>query len=443
VATVVAHLVTVDGKLPQGGPCSPVISNMICSSMDWKLKALAVKSRAEYTRYADDITFSFYDDLKYVSEDIVRCLKGDGLPNHYFAECGRGLEKLIASSGFEVNHSKVRLQGRHERQVVTGLVVNKKPNVNRQYVRKTSAMINSIEKKGIVEARRVYLDKVEKLRLNGGGVKGKEKKIPPVDAHIQGRLLFLKQVVGNESQVYRRLALRFNLLGLKYRVPLGVSKNHFGEDFRRFTKWYDSKCWVVDVDAEIDGEFECGQGSGFMISDQLLVTCSHVLNLNGVLLSEALVYQASLRSKTYKASLLYRDDHRDIALLRIAVDDPAVEFDFFELEDLVLADVGDEVSILGFPNDKLGAQSAGNQTALIRNKFPASSVNYVEIDKELYAGNSGGPVLNRDSRVVGVVGIGNDGSYCDHSRFICVSELFKVLKEFKGGLVSKSELEPV
>lgn len=442
VATVVAHLVTVDGKLPQGGPCSPVISNMICSSMDWSLKTLAVKNRAEYTRYADDITFSFYDDLEYVSGDVVRCLKGDGLPNHYFAECGRQLEKIITSSGFAVNHSKVRLQGRYERQVVTGLVVNKKPNVNRQYVRKTSAMINSIEKKGIDEARRVYLEKVEKLSLKGGGVKGKEKKIPPLEAHVQGRLLFLKQVVGYESQVYRRLALRFNLLGLKYRVPLGVSRNHFGENFRKFTKWYDSKCWVVEVDKEIDGEFECAQGSGFMIADQLLVTCSHVLNLKGVLLGEASVYQASSRSKTYKASLLYRDAHRDIAILRIVVEDPAVEFDFFELEELVFADVGDEVSILGFPNDKLGAQSAGNQTALVRNKYPASSVSYVEIDKELYAGNSGGPVLNRDSRVVGVVGIGNDGSYCDHSRFICVSELLKVLAEYKKASVAKPELEP-
>ena len=108
----------------------------------------------------------------------------------------------------------------------------------------------------------------------------------------------------------------------------------------------------------------------------------------------------------------------------------------------MLADVGDEVSILGFPQDKLGAQSAGNQTAVVRNKFPISGVGFVEVDKELYAGNSGGPVLNQDSRVVGIVGIGNDGEYCDHSRFICVSELLKVIDGFKVASVEKSGLEP-
>ncbi|MBD8235020.1 trypsin-like peptidase domain-containing protein [Pseudomonas fluorescens] len=440
VATVISHLVTVNGKLPQGGPCSPVISNMICSSLDRKLKTLAVKNRAEYTRYADDITFSFYDDLEYVASDIVQVLKGDELPNHYFAKCGRSLERLVIDAGFKVNYLKVRLQGRYERQVVTGLVVNKKPNVNRQYVRKTGAMIHSIEIKGLEEARRIHSEKIIKQEKKSGRGKDEEIKVPPVEAHIQGRLLFLKQVVGLESQVYRRLALRFNLLGLKYRVPLGISKNKFSEDFRKFTKWYDSKCWVVEVEGEIRGEFECGQGSGFMISDQVLVTCSHVLDLKGVKLDEATVYQASSRSKNYKANLLYRDDHRDIALLKISADKS--EFDYFDLEALVLADVGDEVSILGFPKDKLGAQSAGNQTAFVRNKFPMSGVSFVEVDKELYAGNSGGPVLNQDSRVVGIVGIGNDGEYCDHSRFICVSELLKVLDALKAASVGGSKLEP-
>ncbi|AGN83302.1 hypothetical protein L483_27515 [Pseudomonas putida H8234] len=301
-------------------------------------------------------------------------------------------------------------------------------------------MIHSIEMKGLEEARRIHSEKIIKQEKKSGGRKDEEIKVPPVEAHIQGRLLFLKQVVGLESQVYRRLALRFNLLGLKYRVPLGISKNKFSEDFRKFTKWYDSKCWVVEVEGEIRGEFECGQGSGFMISDQVLVTCSHVLDLKGVKLDEATVYQASSRSRSYKANLLYRDDHRDIALLKISADKS--EFDYFDLETLVLADVGDEVSILGFPKDKLGAQSAGNQTAFVRNKFPMSGVSFVEVDKELYAGNSGGPVLNQDSRVVGIVGIGNDGEYCDHSRFICVSELLKVLDALKAASVGGSKFEP-
>ncbi|MNP79516.1 hypothetical protein D3C76_1773820 [compost metagenome] len=50
-------------------------------------------------------------------------------------------------------------------------------------------------------------------------------------------------------------------------------------------------------------------------------------------------------------------------------------------------------------------------------------------------------MLNQDSRVVGIVGIGNDGEYCDHSRFICVSELVKVLDAFKTASVEGAKLE--
>ncbi|MGN6017354.1 reverse transcriptase family protein, partial [Staphylococcus aureus] len=84
VATVIAHLCTVGGVLPQGSPCSPVISNMICATLDRQLKGLAIRNRARYSRYADDITFSFYDDLRYISGELVACLKGDDVPNHYY-----------------------------------------------------------------------------------------------------------------------------------------------------------------------------------------------------------------------------------------------------------------------------------------------------------------------------------------------------------------------
>lgn len=59
IATVFAHLCTYAGKLPQGAPTSPYISNLICRSMDRDLMALASRHRCTYTRYADDMTFSF------------------------------------------------------------------------------------------------------------------------------------------------------------------------------------------------------------------------------------------------------------------------------------------------------------------------------------------------------------------------------------------------
>src|SRR5690606_21971561 len=89
-ATVIAHLSTVSGVLPQGSPCSPVISNMICSSLDRELHSLARKYRATYTRYADDITFSFYCPLKFIPREIVvPSLSSHGEhANHYGSKVG-------------------------------------------------------------------------------------------------------------------------------------------------------------------------------------------------------------------------------------------------------------------------------------------------------------------------------------------------------------------
>lgn len=58
VATVIAQIACYNNKLPQGGPCSPVITNLITHALDIRLAALAKKYSCIYSRYADDLTFS-------------------------------------------------------------------------------------------------------------------------------------------------------------------------------------------------------------------------------------------------------------------------------------------------------------------------------------------------------------------------------------------------
>lgn len=53
-ATVIAQIACLNGKLPQG---SPILTNIVCSSLDSQLIKFAKENSIHYTRYADDIHF--------------------------------------------------------------------------------------------------------------------------------------------------------------------------------------------------------------------------------------------------------------------------------------------------------------------------------------------------------------------------------------------------
>lgn len=99
-------LCTYQGRLPMGAPSSPVLSNLCCLFFDFQLEQLAASAKAVYTRYADDLTFSFRQAPPPGFGDQVR--------------------QVVLRHGFVVNESKVRLQTRLEQPEITGLVLGKK-----------------------------------------------------------------------------------------------------------------------------------------------------------------------------------------------------------------------------------------------------------------------------------------------------------------------------
>lgn len=135
IATVIAQIACYNNKLPQGSPCSPVITNLITHSLDIKLASLARKYSCIYSRYADDMTFS---TRKSVFPGQVMRQEGD----QFIA--GKKLKSEIVRSGFSINEKKTRIQYRDSRQDVTGLIVNKKPNVKKEYWRTVKSQCNSL-----------------------------------------------------------------------------------------------------------------------------------------------------------------------------------------------------------------------------------------------------------------------------------------------------------
>lgn len=140
VSTIIAQLVCYDGKLPQGAPTSPIITNLICNVLDYKLLQLAKKYRLDYTRYADDLTFSTND------KNILK----------NYEQFYQNLNKIIVKNGFEINSKKTRLIYKSSSQSVTGLVVNEKVNISHIYYKRIRSMAYHLYRSG-----KFYIDDKE------------------------------------------------------------------------------------------------------------------------------------------------------------------------------------------------------------------------------------------------------------------------------------------
>lgn len=165
--------------LPQGAPTSPVLTNVVCKQLDRRLAGLAKRFRLTYTRYADDLTFSSYRNV-YNSN----------------GEFCRELNRIITEQGFIINPTKTRLQQSGYRQEVTGLIVNERVNVSRQYWREIKLLLNLWSKQGETKAQDCYW---AKHYLNVP-----LKKRPILTNVLMGKLLYLRMVRGVEDDLYKR-----------------------------------------------------------------------------------------------------------------------------------------------------------------------------------------------------------------------------------------------
>ena len=154
-----AELLAYDGGLPAGAPTSPGVANVILRPMDEALSKACIKIGVNYTRYADDITLS--------GEKALTVLP--------FAK------QIVAQLGYEFDKKKTNVFRKGRRQLVTGLVVNAKPNMAKPLRKWIRAAVHA--------------------RLNGRPVHWKGKQMS--DSELLGRIAFLSQTQPEEAQRLR------------------------------------------------------------------------------------------------------------------------------------------------------------------------------------------------------------------------------------------------
>lgn len=164
VSLFLAKLCTYEKALPQGAPTSPYLSNIVCLKLDKRLEEFCKYNSASYSRYADDITISGSNHLV----NKINTIKA-----------------IISDEGFRINEKKTRVKFRHNRQTVTGLIVNEYVRVPRKLERYLSQQIYYSKKFSVYS----HLKKTGNSRSN-------------FKEHLYGIANFIKMVNPEKGESY-------------------------------------------------------------------------------------------------------------------------------------------------------------------------------------------------------------------------------------------------
>ena len=391
-AMVIAQLACYKGKLPQGAPTSPIISNMICAPLDTQLTKLAKKYKLIYSRYADDITFSTYKH-KFPSE-VVNVVADNVI-------IGIELAEILNRNSFEVNSQKINMRTRNERQEVTGLVVNKFVNLKREYLRQIRAILHKCRKKGVYEAAKEYVERgycnnskiIEIFSKEEKTEKNEEIVLAWFEKVIKGKVEYIKCIRGEESTYFLKYALEVNEIFEK-EVFLLTKQIQFYENC-------DNWCYIL----ESKSETHPSQGSGFLLRDFGIITNYHVTE-------DREFYRVS----THKGEeictvcrnllLVSEDKDLDYALYSNAKS----KNEGWELGNSNKLQAGIKIKIVGFPNYSKG-DTPYIQNCEITSKKIYMGKEIFTVSGRIVHGASGGVVLDENYKVVGIIHCGPNS--CD------------------------------
>ena len=169
---------------------------------------------------------------------------------------------------------------------------------------------------------------------------------------------------------------------------LDLLKASAGEDFSGIVE--EARKSVVTI------KTASGQGTGFIInSDGYLVTNAHVLADEQGYLAENII-AITYEKDTITAEFIGYDGELDIALLKISGDYNRLRFG--DSDDV---QVGEKVIAIGNPLGLQFSVTEGIVSAIHRpgiNNIEA----YIQTDAALNPGNSGGPLINKQGKVIGI-----------------------------------------
>lgn len=174
ISNLLSKLCTRDGYLPQGAPTSPYLSNLFFKSADDIIIKYCLGNDIRYTRYADDLSFSG----SFEENELIELVKN-----------------TVEAMNLSLHPNKIKVMKPNDRQTVTGIVVNEKPQVVFHKRNKLRQEMHYIIKFGIH-------DHMERKKI----------KYKNYIEHLLGRINFVLQLNPQDTEFQK---YKEHLVGLK------------------------------------------------------------------------------------------------------------------------------------------------------------------------------------------------------------------------------------
>lgn len=193
IAQVLASVCCYKGRLPMGAPTSPVLSNLASMELDRQLIALATENGWQYTRYADDMSFSSQSPIT---------------EEHF-----QMIDAIVAGQGFQLNPDKRKWYGpdREDKEVTGLIVMENRIDLPEDYLEQLEKAID-------------YLDKIMDAKYSTNRGRGEHTAwLDELEQQIRGKLEYARQILGENDLLYLDLVVQLDeaLTPPDYYGPMG------------------------------------------------------------------------------------------------------------------------------------------------------------------------------------------------------------------------------
>jgi len=139
---------------------------------------------------------------------------------------------------------------------------------------------------------------------------------------------------------------------------------------------------------------EKGQGTGFFINSEYILTCSHVVNSS----KNVYIEIPSIGIEKYQCNIIFICPHYDIALLKTKTYKSKY---WLKLGDSDKLQTGNEVYVVGYPASFRPSNNSTNNLKFTLGIINGQQYGLIQTDSTINPGNSGGPLFYKN-QVIGI-----------------------------------------